>query len=119
MHQTITETDFMDAFKRSETYKDNFTYEGLLALFEYLESYEEDTGEEIEFDMVALCCEYSEYSEATEAASNYFDFEGMTYDSETGEELETAEEVEQKALEYLQERTTVIRFDGGIIIQDF
>lgn len=37
----------------------------------------------------------------TEQASEYFLFEGMTYDPETGRELETADQVEEKARLFL------------------
>ena len=61
MIQTINRFDFEDAFNKSDTYKNNFTYEGKKALFDYLEQYEEDTGEQIELDIIALCCDYTEY----------------------------------------------------------
>lgn len=38
---------------------------------------------------------------ATEQACEYFLFEGMTYDSDTGEELEMVEQVEEKARLFL------------------
>ena len=60
MKQTINKHQFINAFKSSDTYKNNFSYEGLEVLFNYLEDYENDTGEQIELDIVALCCEYSE-----------------------------------------------------------
>ena len=41
--------------------KNNFSYDGLGALFDYIEELEHDIGEDIEFDPIALCCEYSEY----------------------------------------------------------
>lgn len=31
-------------------------------MFDYLEQYEADTGEEIKLDVIALCCEFSEDS---------------------------------------------------------
>lgn len=37
----------------------------------------------------------------TEKASEYFLFEGMSYDPETGGELETVEQVEEKARLFL------------------
>ena len=116
MKQTVSFNTFDQAF--CELRPDNFTHQGLQALFEYLEEFEASTGEELEFDVIALCCEFSEYESATEAACEYFDFEGMSY-GEDGEELETPEEVEQKAREFLQSQTAFIEFDGGVIIQDF
>lgn len=40
--------------------KDNFSYEGLGALWDYLEQWELDTGEDLECDVIAFCCEFSE-----------------------------------------------------------
>lgn len=52
---------FRDAFTNMNR-ADNFTHQGLGALFDYLEQYEDDTGESIELDVIALCCDYSEIS---------------------------------------------------------
>lgn len=61
MHRTLTFSTFCDAF-RDMGRNDNFSYEGLRILFDYLEQYEEDTGESVELDVIALCCDYSEMS---------------------------------------------------------
>jgi len=117
--EDVNFSSFCDRFNSSDTYKNNFSYNALRALYDYLENLSDDIGEAIEFDMVALCCEYSEYENAIEAASNYFEFEGMTFDPVDGGELKTVEDVEAEALKFLQDRTQVIEFNGGIIIQDF
>lgn len=65
MKQTINFYDFSEAFRKAGR-GDQFTYQGQRALFDYLEGYEEDTGEEIELDVVALCCEFSEYANMEE-----------------------------------------------------
>jgi len=59
MKQSISKCDFRDAFKRMGR-GDQFSYEGLGHLFDYLLQYEEDTGSELELDVIGLCCEYSE-----------------------------------------------------------
>lgn len=59
MKQTINFSQFCDAF-RAHDRQDQFSYEGLGLLFDYLEQYEEETGEQIELDVVALCCDYAE-----------------------------------------------------------
>lgn len=41
----------------------SFSYDAKKVLFEYFEQLEEDTGEEIELDVIAICCDYSEYTE--------------------------------------------------------
>ena len=104
----ISFSHFCDSF--SDTYKDNFTYAGKRALYDYLENLEEDTGEDIELDIVALCCEYSECSTALVCAIEY----GHVPDKD-----EAQEKQEATALEWLQEKTQVVVFDGGIIIAQF
>jgi hypothetical protein len=60
---------FREAF-RSAGRMDQFSYEGLEVLFDYLDNLSEDTGEPIELDPVALCCEYYE-SSIEELIDNY------------------------------------------------
>jgi len=71
MKEYITESTFIDAFKQSDTRKNQFSYEGLKALFEYLEEYEDSTGEELEFDMIGICCEYTEYDSLKQYNDEY------------------------------------------------
>ena len=79
----------------------NFSYTGLASLFEYLEEYEESTGEQIEFDPIALCCEYSEYDNIAELH--------LEYDSEDYPDIDS-----------LYDHTQVIPVGlEGFIIQQF
>ncbi|MAN62745.1 MAG: hypothetical protein CMI60_12460, partial [Parvibaculum sp.] len=41
---------------------DNFSYEALEVLFEHFEHMEECTGQEMEFEVIKICCEWSESS---------------------------------------------------------
>lgn len=122
MYKTINVYEFRDWFTNSDTYKNNFSWEGLAALFDYLEEYEASTGETVEFDPIALCCEYSEYKSAWEAMEQYQPDDMPVIDMEEHDGIdlvELGELQEQEAREWLMERTTVIPFDGGIIIQQF
>jgi hypothetical protein len=69
MKTTVNKTDFIDAFKKLRP--SNFSYEGLDALYDYLENFEEDTDKEIELDVIAFCCEYSEYKDLEEYKQSY------------------------------------------------
>ena len=69
MKKTVDREEFCDWFVKFRP--NNFSYEGRLALFEMLESYESDTEEEIEFDPLAFCCEYSEYEDIEEFWKDY------------------------------------------------
>ena len=106
MKKTIDKHDFIAEF---EAYNraDQFTKSGLVALFEYLEQYEEETGTEMELDVIALCCEYSDYDEDTIKT----DYDYMMDDEEDW----TVEDLIQE----LQDMTTVIEHDNGWIIQEF
>ena len=98
MKQSVSIYDFERAFKRCE--RDNFSYDGLKALFEYLEEYEEDTGDEVELDVIALCCDYMEYDSLNEYNSDY----GTKYS-----EIDT-----------IQDDTTLIKIDdNSFIIQQY
>ena len=80
---------------------DNFSRYGLLALWEMLEEYEDSTGEEIEFDPIALCCEYDEYDNIEEFHK--------TYDKEDYPDIES-----------IQDNTMVWEFGTeSFIIQSF
>jgi hypothetical protein len=88
---------------------------GARALVEYLEQLEEDTGTEIEFDAVAIRCDYSEYDSALQAALEY----GFEPNPNLGEEKQSEEDKEADALSWLQDQTQVIEFEGGVIIASF
>jgi len=69
MKTSINKYDFRDAFQKAGR-GNNFSYEGLGVLFDYFEEYEESTGEEIELDVIAICCEFNE-EYCSEIAANY------------------------------------------------
>lgn len=102
--------------------EDHFSYEGFNALYNYLEEYSEDTGEEFEIDVIALCCDFTEYESWEEVYNNY----SYSYNNEskTFEELEEEGELEDFQ-EWVVDRTTVIECTDykdnvvGIIIQCF
>ena len=72
MINTINKYEFSDAFQKMGR-GDQFSYEGLIALFDYLEMLEDDIGEPIELDVISLCCEYSEYDNLKEFQNDYGD----------------------------------------------
>jgi hypothetical protein len=69
MKTTVSRYDFERAFVDADR-KENFSYEALGLLFDYFESYEEETGQEIELDVIAICCDYSEDT-LQDIANNY------------------------------------------------
>ena len=97
--KTVDIYDFRRAFADYDR-ADQFSHEGLGALFDWLDELAEDTDTPYELDVIALCCEFSEYSDLSEIKANY---SGTDIDS----------------LDDLRDHTSVIEFDGGIIVQDF
>lgn len=70
MYREVSFFDFQDAFNKSDR-KDNFSYDGLKALFEYLEEYERECQDRIELDIIAICCDYTEYANFEELQKDY------------------------------------------------
>ena len=108
MKQTVNLYDFRRAFET--TRPDNFSYEGQEVLFDALEQLGDDTGQEVELDVIALCCEFSE-STIDEIVDNY------DIDLSDSDDDEKNDEV----MSYLQENTFVAGqvSDGSIVYQDF
>ena len=104
MYIRVTEYSFRDVFLSSDNYSENFSYDGLTALYDYFEELEDDLGEPIEFDHIAIACEYSELT-IDELRDNY----SINKDKDID------------VIEYLQERTQVIEIENSdsVIIQDY
>ncbi len=102
MKTSINEYEFVGVMAKPEH---GFSRNGARALFEYFEEYEEDTGEEIEFDPVAFRCEYAEYRDIDEFNNEYFG--------------PGSDESKDFTLESLRDETIVIEFENGFIVQEF
>lgn len=107
MKITVTETMFKNQFVAMNR-ADNFSSTGLSALFEYFEELGQDTGEELELDVISICCDYSEAS-YEEIADDY------SLDLSACDDIE--EEFEA-VLEYLNNETMVVYADSetGMIL---
>ena len=97
MKQTMNEFDFKNEFKKIRP--DNFSYDGLTALYDYLIQYEENCDTELEFDPIAYCCEYTEFDSFKDVQINY----------------------DIKTLEDLQDKTTVLKIPNSekLVIQNY
>lgn len=107
MKTTVSVYDFRDAFARAGR-QEQFSYEALGLIYEYLEDQERDLGKEYELDVVGLCCELSEET-PDEIARNY------------SIELKDEQNKLNDALDYLLDATTIIGTtdDGRIIYVQF
>ena len=89
--------EFAAEFAQWPQRRSHFSRPALRALYEYLDEASNDMGEDIELDVVGICCEWSEYKDI-EAAKEDYEIEGLSD---------------------LQDSTTVVEFDGGLLVQDF
>lgn len=103
MKKTVTKNEFRNEFKQAGR-ENQFTPYALGELYDYIEDYEEDTGAQIELDVIALCCEYVEYENFEELQEDYNDI---------------PEDFEE-ARDYLEDRTQVICWEEDcILIQNY
>lgn len=104
--QTLTRHSFIDAFKQSSR-KDQFSYEALEAIFDSLEEYSLASGEPVEFDPIAICCDFAE-AHYTEIARDY--------DIDLSE-CETDEERMELVRDFIENETwTYVLADGVTIV---
>lgn len=94
-------------------YDNQFSYGAADALAEYYEDLEDETGEEIEIDPVAIACDWSEYAYKKDLLDVYGYL--LNDDWEDEDDDQKAEAV----LEYLRDNTYVIEFLGGYLVQAF
>ncbi len=98
MYSDVSRGDFHDLFNAIRP--DQFSYDALDALFDYYEELEEATGEQIKLDVIAICCDWTEY----DSIEQFNHDRGSDY-------YETIEDIEME--------TTVIEFDGGFLVEAF
>ena len=105
MHVNINESDFRTRFHQMER-GEQFSYEGLTALYEYLEELEEGCETKIELDVIALCCGYAEYDNLKQFKDDY------------GREFS---DIDKRFKYSIEDRTTLIKIEGTerFIIEQF
>ena len=70
MISRVTQSDFHDRFQAMGR-GSQFSYKAKNALFDWLEEDEDSTGEPIELDIIALCCDFSEMDDLDDYNSQY------------------------------------------------
>jgi hypothetical protein len=108
MKATIHRHDFLRAFEDAGR-GTQFSREALDALFECFKGYEESNGIEIELDVVAICCNYSE-STFAKLIEQY----DIPIDSDYGKSEES------QIVDWLNDRTGVVAvLDDSIVYLSF
>lgn len=98
----------------------NFGYDGWRAIGDYLESLSDDLSEDVEIDIISICCDYN----MEESIEDVF----MEFSHEHGIDLPTMEDWQELGDEeklgtikdYLQDNTALVICEDDLIIwQDF
>jgi len=121
MKTTLNTSDIARALKSDEYAA--WTWNGARALAEYMEQLEEDTGEEMELDTVAIRCDFSESASLQDWLKEYQGEDCLAVALErAGIDLngdEEDEEIDDLIRSFIQDHGTAIEFDGGIIVSSF
>lgn len=120
-------TTINNAYQLEQLFKEcgrenHFSYEGFNALYDYLDKYSDEVGEDFKVNVIAICCDFTEYSDWEKLYNDH----SYSYNnkSKSFEELEEDNELDVFK-EWVQDRTTVIEVTDykknvvGIIIQTF
>ena len=104
MKQTINLSQFRDEFNAIRP--NNFTFEGLEILYDYVEEMIPD----FDLDVIALCCDYSEASIKELIDSYDIDLDGVH-----------PEMIDEKVLDFINDNSIVlgVTYDGSIVYQSF
>jgi hypothetical protein len=123
MKKTLTTYDIAHALKSDKNA--NWSWDGARALAEYLEELEQDLGEEMELDVVAIRCDFSESTSLQAWAADHFRSHveavvelGLDLDDH-GAIVEDSEAIDEAIRSFIQDHGHLIEFDGGVIVSSF
>jgi hypothetical protein len=108
MKTTVYFSEFCDYFHKIRP--DNFSYQGLRILFDYLEEIDNSCGIESELDVIGICCEFSEATWEV-IASDY---------SIEIDQTENDDEQKAQVLDFLADQGVLIgETDSSIVYRQF
>ena len=110
MKTTVYFSEFCDYFR--DIRPDNFSYQGLRVLFDYLEEIDNSCGEESELDVIGLCCDFAESDWQTIAS----DYEGaIELDKEQDQDIQKTQ-----VLDFLADQGVLVgETDNSIVYRQF
>ena len=115
MAVTVELTNGYELQKLFEDYGrgNSFSNEAYDALFDYLDQFSDDSGEDVHVDVIGLCCDFDEYDNLKELYDAY----SYSYDSDEPE-FESIDK--DDFFEWINDRTLVIELsNGGYLIESF
>lgn len=110
MKYELDRSEFTNLFAQYNR-ADNFSFTALDALYDHYEEMDEN----MVVDIIAICCEWSEYT-AEEAIGQY----SHILDEDDIKEAREADNLDEYVQEELSEHTTVLpASNGNIVVQEF
>jgi hypothetical protein len=107
MKQTVNVYDFHREFELIRP--NNFSRAGLNILFDYFDEYEQESGEEMELDVIAICCDFTEDTWQNIAENYSIDLTEAELGGEKYEIVKT----------YLEDQGALIgEVDGGFVYRN-
>ena len=97
----------------------NWSRAGAYAMIEYFEEFENFTGDQLEFDPVAIRCDFTEYESLQSWMRQFWGDIGTAFDALGHYAEDGDDELVDKIREYIQQRGELIEFQGGIIVSSF
>lgn len=73
----VTVYDWLNWLNASDSYSNNFSREGAIALFEWLEVVAEDSEQNMMFDPIAWCVEFTEFEDLKALMAEYDNIKSM------------------------------------------
>ena len=70
--KTLNKYDFINEFKTSKERDTQFSYDALCSLFDYYDDMSHCLDMPYDFDMIAICCDFTEYNTIEEAAKDSY-----------------------------------------------
>jgi hypothetical protein len=101
-----------------------WSYDGAKALAEYLDDMEVEMEEEMELDVVALRCDFSEFESLIDWANEYFTIDQLVEtfpiaSDPDADDYADLDDCEEEIRDYIRDNGQLIEFDGGIIVSSF
>lgn len=114
MKMTIDAGVMNEMFKN--WHRDYYTYEACEALLEFYDEIDEN----MEFDVIGICCDWNEYGDTPCLKWSDFlnDYAYILDDIENSDEMTDDEKIEA-IIDELENQTTVIRLSDSVLVETF
>ncbi len=114
MKMTIDAGIMHDMFKAWD--RDYYTYEACEALI----NWHDEVDPDFDFDVIAVCCDWSEYGDTPCLTwKNFMDDYGYLLDEDDIDDDASCEEKREALIDILENKTTVLRLSNSVLVMAF